>query len=98
MITRIVKLHIEPSKADEFIAIFENSKEKIRGFEGCCGLKLLRLKNEDKNLFFTYSHWESESNLDKYRHSELFLTTWAATKLLFDGKPEAWTVDELYQL
>jgi quinol monooxygenase YgiN len=45
----------------------------------------------DKNIFFTYSIWENDEALQAYRNSELFETTWAKTKILFAGKPEAWS-------
>ena len=91
MIKRIVKLTFQPERVTDFQTIFEESKEKIAAFEGCQYLELLREKSKG-NIFFTYSFWESEEALNNYRHSELFQTTWAKTKLLFSDKPEAWTV------
>jgi heme-degrading monooxygenase HmoA len=35
------------------------------------------------------SFWETEEALELYRSSELFRSTWAKTKLLFDEKPQA---------
>ena len=78
-------------KEKEFREIFEQSKDKIRGFEGCTHLELLN-DVQHPNVFFTYSKWESEKHLDNYRHSELFNSTWNKTKVLFSEKPEAWTV------
>lgn len=92
MITRIVKLGFKPEKVDEFLAIFEASKEKIRNFEGCQQLQLLREKTEG-TTFFTYSYWESEEHLNRYRESELFQTTWNSTKVLFNQKPAAWSTE-----
>lgn len=43
---------------------------------------------------FTLSHWESEENLEQYRQSELFKSTWAKTKVLFREKAQAWTLEE----
>ena len=97
MITRIVKMSFNSESIEAFKLIFENSKEKIRGFDGCTHLKLLQGKDAP-NIFFTYSHWEHESYLEKYRHSELFNVTWKATKALFNARPEAWTVDQLHEL
>lgn len=71
-----------PEKIDEFLEIFDSSKEKIRAFEGCLHLELLRDINSP-TIFFTYSHWESEEDLNNYRKSELFVATWAKTKTLF---------------
>ncbi len=97
MIYRIVKMSFEPGKEKDFLEVFEASKEKIRAFEGCEHLQLWQDRKES-NIFFTYSHWRSEDDLEKYRHSELFRSTWAKTKILFNDKPEAWSVDAKFQL
>jgi quinol monooxygenase YgiN len=87
----------EPSKVNDFIKVFDASKERIRNFEGCSHLKLLNDVNAS-NIFFTYSHWESEDHLNAYRNSELFKSTWAQTKVLFVAKAEAWSVQALREL
>lgn len=97
MITRIVKMTFRADEMDTFLEVFKKSKDLIRGFEGCQYLELLREK-KDGAIFFTYSKWDNEESLNKYRHSDLFATTWAQTKILFDDKPQAWTVDELHSL
>ncbi len=97
MLVRIVKLSFEPSKIEEFLANFETNKEKIRDFEGCSFLELYRDQN-NTNIFFTYSYWDSKADLNNYRHSELFKNVWANTKPLFNAKPEAWSVDKLESL
>jgi quinol monooxygenase YgiN len=96
MIVRIVKMVFEPSQTDAFLKVFDASKEQIRNFDGCLFLELLRGKNTD-NIFFTHSHWLSEQHLENYRNSELFKTTWAATKVLFKEKPEAWSLESKYK-
>ena len=50
------------------------------------------------NVFFTYSYWDNESDLENYRNSDLFKGVWAKTKPLFNAKPEAWSVDKLASL
>ena len=97
MITRIVKLTISPSKKEEFKSIFITNKEHIRGFEGCLHVELLQDKKYD-NVFFTYSKWEGEEFIEKYRKSELFGGVWKKTKACFCSPPEAWSVDELFSL
>lgn len=92
MITRIVKMTFRPDACADFLAVFNQSKHLIRGFEGCQYLELLREK-PNGNIFFTYSRWEGEEFLENYRHSQLFTDTWAQTKPLFADKPQAWTVD-----
>lgn len=97
MIIRIVKMTFDPARVSEFVKVFDASKERIRNFEGCSHLKLLNDINSP-NIFFTYSHWESEDHLNAYRDSELFKTTWAQTKVLFAEKPEAWSVEAKREL
>ena len=97
MFVRIVKMSFEPSKVDIFLKNFNNSKEKIRNKSGCRLLELYRDKNEP-SIFFTYSYWESEQDLENYRNSDLFKSVWAKTKVLFNDKPVAWSVDKVDSL
>jgi hypothetical protein len=97
MFVRIVKMGFEPSKIDEFLSDFEAVKHQIRAFEGCAFLELYRDKH-NTNQFFTYSYWNSEADLEQYRHSDLFKSVWAKTKPLFNAKPEAWSVDKIATL
>ena len=97
MFVRIVKMNFNASEIDTFLENFNNNKEKIRNFKGCNLLELYRDKN-NSSTFFTYSYWESEQDLEFYRKSELFKSVWAKTKVLFNDKPEAWSVDKLESL
>ena len=96
MIKRIVKLTFQEDKTDDFIQIFEESKDEIRAMSGCQHVEMLRAVVPD-NVFFTFSVWDSENHLNAYRDSELFGLTWKKTKALFSEKPEAWTVNLLSQ-
>ncbi|QTE22718.1 putative quinol monooxygenase [Polaribacter cellanae] len=93
MFVRIVKMSFHSKYIEEFSAIFEEKKEFIRNSNGC---KLLELYQDKTNpeIFFTYSYWENELDLENYRNSELFKSVWAKTKVLFNDKPEAWSVDK----
>ncbi|CAI8451338.1 MAG: Uncharacterised protein [Cryomorphaceae bacterium] len=93
MITRIVKLAIDPASEQgaEFERIFETSKDKIAAQNGCFGVKMLR----GEGHYFTYSQWSAEADLNAYRKSELFGAVWPRTKALFYDKPDAWTLEEL---
>jgi heme-degrading monooxygenase HmoA len=82
---------------DEFLENFNQKKEHIRNFKGCRFLELYRDKT-DTNVFFTYSYWNSEEDLENYRHSDLFKTVWSKTKPLFNDKPQAWSVDKVVSL
>ena len=97
MLVRIVKMSFEMDNIEKFLSIFEDSKQYIRDFDGCEFLELYRDKNQT-NMFFTYSYWNSEADLENYRHSELFKAVWSKTKVLFNAKPEAWSLDKLESL
>lgn len=90
MIKRIVKMSFRTEELDNFKEIFNRSKDKIRAFKGNSKVELLQDVNNPE-IMFTFSLWESEEALEAYRHSDLFKETWAATKVLFNAKPEAWS-------
>ena len=97
MFVRIVKMSFQPEKIEEFLTNFNQKKEFIRKFKGCRLLELYRDKT-DTNIFFTYSYWETEKDLENYRNSDLFKGIWAKTKVLFNDKPQAWSVNKIEQL
>ncbi|SEE60855.1 hypothetical protein SAMN04487765_3370 [Tenacibaculum sp. MAR_2010_89] len=97
MFVRIVKMSFHSEKIEEFLANFNEKKEYIRKSSGCRLLELYRDKT-NPNIFFTYSYWETEEDLENYRNSELFKGVWAKTKILFNDKPVAWSVDKLASL
>ena len=94
MLIRIVKMTFEPSEVENFQELFEMNREKIRGFSGCSFLELYRERG-NKNTFFTYSYWEDDAALEKYRNSDLFKGVWSKTKKLFSAKPEAWSLQKV---
>ncbi len=94
MITRIVKMSFKKQEIDSFLKIFHESQSLINAFDGCIDVNLFQDK-QDPRILFTISHWKSSDHLDQYRKSELFKTTWARTKVLFDAKPEAWSLSEV---
>jgi len=97
MIVRIVKMHFQPDKIQTFLAHFELVKQNIRNAPGNRFLELYQDKN-DETIFFTYSYWETEHDLENYRKSLLFKDVWSFTKVLFNAKPEAWSVEKLVSL
>lgn len=97
MFVRIVKMSFHETNIEAFIENFNANKNHIRNFEGCSFLELYR-DRQNPHIFFTYSFWESESDLESYRNSELFKVVWSKTKPLFNAKPEAWSVDKYYTL
>ena len=97
MFVRIVKMSFQPEKIEEFLNNFNTKKELIRNSPGCRLLELYRDKT-NPNIFFTYSYWDTEQDLENYRNSELFKGVWAQTKVLFNDKPLAWSVDKVESL
>ncbi|UII76100.1 antibiotic biosynthesis monooxygenase [Flagellimonas sp. HMM57] len=94
MLIRIVKLTFKSENIASFKQIFETTKSGILTFEGCT---LVELYQDLKNpcIFFTYSFWEKESDLENYRKSDFFKGVWGNTKTLFSEKPEAWSVEKV---
>lgn len=91
MLIRLVSMHFRAEACEEFLNIFNQSAPLIRAFSGCLYVELLR-DQADASQFYTYSYWENEEAIEAYRNSELFQTTWSATKVLFDQKPTAKTL------
>ncbi len=88
MINRVVNMSFHEENVEEFLSIFNSSKERIRAVEGCLHLELWK-DIDNPNKFSTYSKWQNTESLNKYRSSEFFKATWAKTKVLFDAKPIA---------
>jgi len=82
---------------EAFLENFDANKEEIRNFAGCSHLELWQDESQ-KNIFITYSHWESEAALNQYRDSELFKTVWSFTKTLFAEKPVAFSSKKIQEL
>jgi quinol monooxygenase YgiN len=97
MVTRIVKMTFRSECCDDFLNIFEKYKKQIRAAEGCTHLTLLQAQDEPY-VFFTYSKWNSEKDLDAYRYSPVFAEVWPQVKIMFVAPAEAWTVSSLTEL
>jgi heme-degrading monooxygenase HmoA len=95
MLVRIVKLQFQPSKIDDFMALFDTVKFRVNEFQGCRGMKLLRDVNEP-NVVMTYSLWESSEDLENYRTSDTFGEIWPTIKPWFSEKPEAWSMETYF--
>jgi len=91
---RIVKMEFKKDKISEFQNNFNSVKNKIRNQPGNRLLELYQDKT-NPNIFFTYSYWEKEDDLENYKKTDLFKEVWAKTKVLFNAKPQAWSVDKL---
>lgn len=97
MITRIVRMSFKKEEVKTFLEIFDGSKEKIRAFTGCEYLSLHQ-DHHHPNVYYTISRWENQAKLEEYRKSALFQATWTKTKLLFNDKPLAYSLDQLIEI
>lgn len=97
MIIRIVKMTFLPEAVAAFTSFFEGYKNRIRNFPGCQYLQVLQDKKHPE-IFFSYSYWDSEEDLNNYRNSELFKEIWPKTKVKFAAKAEAWSTELLHDL
>jgi len=95
MITRIVKLTIQEDKVKEFKDIFTSSFKSISSFAGCTHLSLYHELNEP-NILITFSNWNSNVDLENYRQSELFKSTWSKVKPLFSAPPITISMEKEY--
>ena len=90
MLVRTVRMYFLPGSGEEFLKLFDRSKNKIRNFPGCHHLELWQ-DYHDQDIYVTYSYWEDDGALQAYRKSELFKTVWAETKKLFEKDPVAFS-------
>ncbi|MDP5170597.1 MAG: antibiotic biosynthesis monooxygenase [Bacteroidia bacterium] len=91
MITRIVRMEFREDSIVQFDALFSQYQDQIRHFPGCVALQL----HEDPDtalVRYTHSKWQSTTDLEAYKNSDLFRVVWPQTKLLFGGKPAAYSL------
>ncbi|MCY4158984.1 MAG: antibiotic biosynthesis monooxygenase [Bacteroidetes bacterium] len=82
MLIRIVRLHLQEEFTQSFHEIFEAIAPKIRQTHGCKRLDLW-VDTTSVNIVTTYSEWDSESSLNRYRQSDLFKSNWEQVKPFF---------------
>ena len=91
MITRFVKMTFKPGHVPLFKNIFYESQKLIQAFDGCIKVELMKDTNKE-DVYFTLSYWRNEDDLNIYRQSNLFKSTWSKVKPLFSEKAEAWSL------
>jgi quinol monooxygenase YgiN len=90
MLIRVVRMRFRQDAVEDFRALFTERKATIASFDGCQHLELWQ-DAADPTVFCTYSHWDSEAHLNRYRFSEFFKDTWMLTRALFADKAVAWS-------
>jgi len=86
-------MEFETARVDDFLAHFGRIHELIRNYPGVRHLELHRDTGRS-NVFYTFSKWDSEAALEKYRQSELFKSAWGEVKPWFSQKPQAFSLIE----
>ena len=91
MITRIVRMEFAPEKGEDFLALFNAIKQRIRHFPGVQVFELHRDAHQT-NGFYTYSIWRNADDLEAYRKSDVFRSIWPDTKKMFTAQPQAFSL------
>ncbi len=94
MLVRLVKMTFKEERAGDFEELLKTIRPKIRNFPGCLHLDILRDLRRP-HIFFSYSRWEGEEDLENYRQSEFFAQTWPRVSKWFSERPEAWSTEEI---
>ncbi len=92
MIYRIVKLHFQPEKIEDFLILFDQVALNVNNQPGCIEMFMTQ-DIHNPQIFITHSKWESENDLNNYRDSELFAIIWPTIKPWFEKKTEAWSMN-----
>lgn len=90
MIYRIVRMTLRHDAVEPFLSLYDEVSGLIRERPGCRGLVLYR-DIRWPAIVTTHSTWETEDDLEAYRASDLFRSTWARTRPLFAAPAEAWS-------
>jgi quinol monooxygenase YgiN len=90
MINRIVKITFTKDKSEDFNVFYTSITNKIRNFNGCRSVTVLR-DIHNPEIFFSYCIWDNEEKLNEYRDSDFFRETRSKIKPCFSAKAEAWT-------
>ena len=84
-------MEFKPEKVADFKLLFEEVHPMIQNFSGCLHVELCA-DAKKPNIYYTFSKWKDEDALEAYRNSAFFDDTWTRTKVLFGGKPEAYSL------
>ena len=95
MITRIVKFNVKKSSIDSFGNLLKEIRSEVLAFKGCKYFDLLNDKN-NKNIFFSYSIWESEYYHDQYVNSGFFKTIWEQVVMFLESDAQVHTVENFF--
>lgn len=90
MIIRVVRLNFFSEKIETAEKHLTAIAPKVRAMQGCTFLEISQDIHNPAN-WTTYSHWDSELDLNAYRQSDTFKTFWGEIKPLFAKPAIAWS-------
>ena len=91
MIRRLVRMHFKEEFISRFRALFAERKARILNFPGCVSLELYQ-DGANASIWYTWSTWENEADLEAYRQYALFRETWQEVKQGFQKPAQAFTL------
>ena len=97
MVIRLVELSIQKDKLSIAKNILADVAPKVRNSPGCRHLRIL-MDLHNPSRITTYSHWNSEADLNAYRTSDVFKNFWTEIKPLFAVPAKAWSSESLHHL
>lgn len=97
MVIRLVELSIQKDKLPIAKKLLDDVAPKVRNSPGCTHLRILMDLHKTAHIT-TYSHWNSEADLNAYRKSDVFKNFWAQIKPLFAVSAKAWSSESLHHL
>lgn len=96
MILRVVKMNVDEEKRDAFELFMKNLREEKLKLAGCLHFDYFHEKN-NKNIFYSYTIWESEKYLKQYKKTDLFIEVVSTLKKLCTEEPKAWTIENVFK-
>ncbi|MDH3651032.1 MAG: antibiotic biosynthesis monooxygenase [Saprospiraceae bacterium] len=91
---RLVKLTVKPDQIQTFKEIFHSNSKVIARQAGCSILELWQ-DQENPQIFYTYSQWQSADCLESYRASPFFGALWIKVKPLFEQGAQVWNLNHV---
>ncbi len=90
MVSRLVELQLKAENIDKAKILLSDIAPQVKAMPGCSHLEIL-MDLHDRCHITTYSHWDSEADLDTYRQTDTFKNFWAEVKPMFAKPAKAWS-------
>jgi len=95
MILRVVKMELIETKIGLFERFMSNLKDEKLRQEGCLHHDIFCDK-DNNSIYFSYTIWNNEKSLKKYKKSELFKVVSQTIRSFCVKEPLAWTVENVF--